>query len=86
MIRRMAEVCFFACKGNRLASKPTHGHKKHWNAAARDLSDSRRNHDAFSRRHRSNRDGSFGAHCGHFDFDRQIVKRLQLAERKDKGA
>ena len=69
-----------------VASQTTHDDKKYWDAAARDLSDSRRNHDAFSRRHRSNRDGSFGAHCGHFDFDRQIVKRLRLAERKDKGA
>ena len=70
-----SSVCFFACKGDRLASKPTHDHKKHWNAAARDLSDSCRNHYALSHRHRSNRDGSCGAHSRHFDFDRQIVKQ-----------
>src|SRR4030095_12958449 len=85
-VRCIAAVCFFACKHNRLASKPTHDHKKHWNAVARDLSDSCRNHYTLSRRHRSNRDGNCGAHSGHFDFDWQIVKRLQPAELKDKGA
>jgi hypothetical protein len=49
--------------------------KKHWNATARDLSDSRRNHYALSHRHRSSRDGSCGAHSGRFDFDRQIKYR-----------
>ena len=71
-------VCFFACKGNRLASKPTHDHKKHWNAVARDLSDSRRNHYTLSRRNRSNRDGSRGAHSGHFDLNWQVVPGFQF--------
>jgi hypothetical protein len=69
----------------RVAPEKKHDHKKYWNAAARDLSDSRRNHHALSRRYRSNRDGNCGAHSGHFDSDRQIVKRLQLAEREDES-
>src|SRR6476659_4965232 len=73
---------FFACKGNRLGSEPAHGHKKHWNAVARDLSDSCRNHYALSHRNRGNRDGSCGAHSGHFDFDRQVVNRLKAAKEK----
>ena len=59
-----------------------HDHKKHWNAAARDLSDSCRSHYALSHRHRRNRDGSFGTHSGDFDFDRQIVKRFKAAKEK----
>jgi hypothetical protein len=78
MGRRIAAVRFFACKGNRLASKPTHDHKKHWNAAARDLSDSCWNYDALSHRHRSNRNGNRGAGGGHFDFDRQVVKAASV--------
>ena len=56
-----------------VASEKRHDHKKYWNAAARHLSDSCRNHYALSLCYRSCRDGSFGAHRGHFYFDRQIV-------------
>jgi hypothetical protein len=35
---------FKACKSHFMSSKEVHDHKKHWNAPARDLPDSRRNH------------------------------------------
>jgi len=73
----MKAVCF--CVQRQPACFKTEAYdKKHWNAAARDLFDSRRDHYALSRWNRRNRDGSRSAHSGRFDFDWQINHDLQF--------
>jgi hypothetical protein len=63
----------------RVASEKTHHDKKHWNAAARDLSDSRWDYYAVSYCHWCHRDGSSGAGDRYFDSSRQVVNCLAVA-------
>ena len=63
---------FKACKSHFMSSKEAHDHKKHWNAPARDLPDSCRNHHALSCCDPGDRDGNPGAGGGHFDSNWQI--------------